>query len=131
MGLFSSMFKSNEVENEKPNINWVALNEMSQLDEIISLSNTKAVLIFKHSTRCGISSMVLKNFKNEYNLPDSEIELYFLDLIKNRDLSNEIAIKFNVIHQSPQVLVIYKEQVIYHDSHNQISVEAIKNALNF
>jgi len=131
MGLFSSMFKSNEVENEIPNINWVALNEMSQLADIISLSNSKAVLIFKHSTRCGISRMVLKNFENEYNLPDSEIELYFLDLIKNRDLSNEITIKFNVTHQSPQVLVIYKKQVIYHDSHNQISVEAIKKALNF
>ena len=131
MGLFSSMFKSNEVENEKPNINWVALNEMSQLDEIISLSSSKAVLIFKHSTRCGISSMVLKNFENEYNLPDSEIELYFLDLLSYREISNEITLRFNVLHQSPQVLVIYKEQVIYHDSHNQISVEAIKKALNF
>ena len=130
MGLFSNMFKFNENDIEKPNINWIPLTEMNQLDEIKSLSKSKAILIFKHSTRCGISRMVLKNFENEYNLQDSEIELYFLDLIEYRSISNEIAMKFNVIHQSPQVLVIQNEGVIYHDSHHQISVEAIKKAIN-
>lgn len=130
MGLFSNMFKFNENDIEKPNINWIPLTEMNQLDEIKSLSKSKAILIFKHSTRCGISRMVLKNFEKEYNLQDSVIELYFLDLIEYRSISNEIAMKFNVIHQSPQVLVIQNEGVIYHDSHHQISVEAIKKAIN-
>lgn len=129
MGLFSNMFKSNENDIEKPNINWIPLTELNQLKEIKSLSKSKAVLIFKHSTRCGISRMVLKNFENEYNLHNSEIELYFLDLLENRTLSNEIALKFNVLHQSPQVLVIQNEGVIYHKSHHQISVEAIKKAV--
>ncbi len=130
MGLFSNMFKFNDNDIEKPNINWIPLTEMNQLDEIKSLSKSKAILIFKHSTRCGISRMVLKNFEKEYNLQDSEIELYFLDLIEYRSISNEIAMKFNVMHQSPQVLVIQNEGIIYHDSHHQISVEAIKKAIN-
>lgn len=124
------MFKFNENDIEKPNINWIPLTEMNQLDEIKSLSKSKAILIFKHSTRCGISRMVLKNFEKEYNLQDSVIELYFLDLIEYRSISNEIAMKFNVIHQSPQVLVIQNEGVIYHDSHHQIRFEAIKKAIN-
>lgn len=130
MGIFNNMFRFNENDIEKPNINWIALNEMNQLDEIKSLSKSKAVLIFKHSTRCGISRMVLKNFENEYNLQDSGMELYFLDLLENRAISNEIALKFNVLHQSPQVLVIQNEGIIYHDSHHQISVEAIKKAVD-
>lgn len=130
MGLFSNIFKSDENDIKKPSINWIPLTEMNQLDEIKSLSKSKAVLIFKHSTRCGISRMVLKNFENEFNLRDSEIELYFLDLIENRTISNEIAMKFNVLHQSPQVLVLKNDGVIYYDSHHQISVEAIKKAIN-
>ena len=129
MGLFNSLFKgSSEVENEKK-INWLSLTESSQLDAVISGSNLKPILIFKHSTRCGVSRMALKNFEREYDLEEEDIDLYFLDLLNFRALSNEISEKLNIYHQSPQVLVVKNGEVIYHDSHYSISADAVKKIL--
>jgi bacillithiol system protein YtxJ len=85
-------------------MNWNALTDLEQLNEIISLSNEKPVVIFKHSTRCSISRMALKQFENEFDLSD-KVTPYFLDLIAHREISNGIA-SFGVMHQSPQLLLI-------------------------
>lgn len=129
MGLFDNLFKSTAEGENILKVSWVALTDKNQLDEIISLSNSKPVLIFKHSTSCGISRMSLKTFEREFDLKEAEISLYFLDLLSYRALSNEISEKFGVIHQSPQVLVIKNGKVIYNDSHHSISVNDIKKIL--
>ena len=129
MGLFDNLFKSADKEENNMKINWVPLKDKTQLEELIKISSDKPVLIFKHSTRCGISRMVLKNFERDYDIPETEMDLYFLDLLNYRALSQEISTKFNVMHQSPQVLVIKNGAVIYHDSHDYISVAKIKELL--
>ena len=129
MGLFDNFLKSADKEENNMKINWVPLNDKTQLSEIINISSDKPILIFKHSTRCGISRMVLKNFESGYDIPETEMNLYFLDLLNYRALSQDIATKFNVMHQSPQVLVIKNGEVIYHDSHDYISVGKIKELL--
>ena len=130
MGIFNSLFKgSSEGENDKK-INWILLTESSQLATIISQSNEKPILIFKHSTRCGISRMALKSFEREYDLNETDVDLYFLDLLNFKALSNEISEKLDVRHQSPQVLVVKNEQVIYTDSHYSISADAVKKVLS-
>lgn len=129
MGLFDNLFKSTAEDENISKTNWVALTEEIQLDDIISITASKPVLIFKHSTSCGISRMALKNFERDFDLTEPEIELYFLDLLRYRTLSNAIAAKFGVSHQSPQVLVIKNGKVIYDDSHYSITIEAIKKAL--
>jgi len=129
MGLFDNLFKSADKEENNMKINWVPLKDKTQLEELIKISSDKPVLIFKHSTRCGISRMVLKNFESDYDIPETEIDLYFLDLLNYRALSQDISTKFNVMHQSPQVLVIKNGEVIYHDSHDYISISKIKEIL--
>lgn len=129
MGLFNSLFKDTSEGENSSKMNWIALTEDSQISSLILQSITKPVLIFKHSTRCGISRMALKSFEREYDLTETDVELYFLDLLNYRAISNEISEKLNVYHQSPQVLVLINEQVIYHDSHYQISVDTIKEVL--
>ena len=81
------------------------LTDLAQLDEMVAESTEKPVVVFKHSTRCGVSRMVLKQFENEFDLHD-EITPYFLDLLAHRTISNEIAKRFDVFHQSPQLIVI-------------------------
>ncbi|MDO9275043.1 MAG: bacillithiol system redox-active protein YtxJ [Lutibacter sp.] len=130
MGLFDNLFKSDEKEENSLKINWVALTDKVQLDEILKISFIKPVLIFKHSTRCGISRMALKTFESDYDIPENEIDMYFLDLLNYRTLSQDISTKFKVAHQSPQVLVIKNEKVIYHDSHHSITVKALKKFLS-
>lgn len=131
MSLFNNLFgNSNESDNKDTNqngLNWNALTQITQLDSIVEESAEKPVVIFKHSTRCSISRMALKNFEREYNLQESEAAPYFLDLLEHRDISNEIAQKFQVIHQSPQLLLIKNGKSVYNVSHSEIDAEALKS----
>lgn len=124
MSFFDKLFGSenNEVNS---NVNWIPLTAFSQLDEIVECSNSKTVAIFKHSTRCSISRFALKQFENEYNLED-QVALYFLDLLNYRDISNEIANRFQVFHQSPQLILIKNGVAVYDASHSDIQAEVLE-----
>ncbi len=98
---------------------WNPLSDIAQLDIIIEDSNTKTQVIFKHSTRCGISSSVRRRFEEQFEA-SSIIELHFLDIISNRAVSNEISDRFNVMHQSPQLLIIKNREIVHHASHYDI-----------
>ncbi len=129
MGLFDKIFKSEESENkeEASRTPWVDLNSISQLDELEKISEDKTVAILKHSTRCGVSKMVLRMFESDYDLDENEpVQLYFLDLISYRDISNEIADRFKVRHESPQLIVLKNREVVHHSSHQGISASKLK-----
>ncbi|MCF6349108.1 MAG: bacillithiol system redox-active protein YtxJ [Flavobacteriaceae bacterium] len=102
--------------NEESAIDWIQLTDTSQLDIIIENSKVKTQAIFKHSTRCGISSSALRKFEKQFDTSNLT-ELHYLDLLNQRAISNEIAQRFNVIHQSPQLLIIKNGVVEAHDSH--------------
>jgi len=119
MGIFKNMFKASEPKEEKL-LPWVELNSLEQLNEILEKSKIKAQLIFKHSTRCGISRMVMNQFVSAYDV-DANLDLYYLDLLSYRDISNEVGYKFQVMHESPQLLVIKNGVVIAHASHGAIN----------
>ena len=118
MSFLSNLF----AKQEEPlsNFNWIPLTDISQLDEITNNSTNKIQAIFKHSTRCGISAMVIKQFEKQHNEYDSEIDFYFLDLLRFRAISNIIATKLNVHHQSPQLIILKNNKVVAHDSHHGI-----------
>jgi bacillithiol system protein YtxJ len=99
---------------------------MEQFDEIDEISQSKPVVLFKHSTRCSISRMALKQFDTEFNYPEEKIDWYLLDLLNHRDLSNEIANRYNVVHQSPQIVVIRNGKAVFNESHDSISAEDLK-----
>ncbi|MBK0368342.1 bacillithiol system redox-active protein YtxJ [Flavobacterium agrisoli] len=129
MSFFSSLFGNSDSENSNESkINWIPLINLSQLDDIENISNVKPILIFKHSTRCSISRMALKQFEREYDL-DESVDAFFLDLLEHRDISNEIAARFNVIHQSPQILLIQNKKAVYNASHSDINAENLKTKI--
>jgi len=124
MGLFDKLFSGSsgsEQEKKEDSTPWIDLNTLEQLNIIAERSKTKTQLIFKHSTRCGISRMVISQFKKEYQLSENEADLYYLDLLNYRDISNDIAEKFNVYHESPQLLVIKNGIAVAHQSHGGIN----------
>ena len=126
MSMFNSFFGNSEKPNDsKSNINWIDLTDLGQLNQIIQDSAEKPVVVFKHSTRCSVSRMALKQFENEFNLMD-EVDTYFLDLISYRDVSNEIASRFQVVHQSPQLVLIKDGKSIYDASHSDIDALELK-----
>lgn len=128
MSIFNSIFGTSENNSNPSKINWVPLTDLGQLNEISQLSNEQPVVIFKHSTRCSISRMALKQFENEFDLPD-KVTPYFLDLITFRDISNEIASRFEVVHQSPQLLLIVGGKSVYDVSHSSIDADELKSKI--
>lgn len=129
MSLFKNIFGSSEEENQSSKIEWRQLTDLGQLNEIVDLSNEKAVLIFKHSTRCSISRFALKQFENEFDL-EEKITPYFLDLLNHRDVSNEIANRFEVFHQSPQIVLIRNGKAIFSTSHSDIDATFLERFVN-
>ena len=121
MGLINKLFGGSSEPKEEKVLPWIPLSELEQLDTITEKSSTKTQVIFKHSTRCGISRMVMNQFVGAYNLTENDLDLYYLDLLNYRDVSNEVGYKFQVIHQSPQLLVIKNGVVVAHDSHGAIN----------
>lgn len=104
-------------------MNWIDLNSVNQLTAIKELSKTKAQVIFKHSTRCSISSMAKSRLERKQQ-PDAS-DFYFLDLIRFRSLSDKISEDFSVFHESPQVLIIKNTACVYDESHSGIDMDEI------
>jgi len=118
--MFGKLFGGSKEPKEEKILPWKNLTEVAQLDEIEKLSKGKTQVIFKHSTRCGISSMVMNQFVDAFDV-DSNLDLYYLDLLNYREVSNETGYKFQVMHQSPQLLVIKNGVVVTHASHGAIN----------
>ncbi len=116
-------------ETNTVEIGWEQLTQTSQLETILEESKERPVLIYKHSTRCGISSMALDRLERSWDEDGKAIKPYFLDLIAYRNVSNIVAEMFNVYHQSPQVIVIKDGKAVFDESHMGISFQALKNAI--
>jgi len=108
---------------------WKALETEKQFQDAIEKSHQKPVVFFKHSVTCGISARSKYMLEEGWDFQDSEIDFHYLDLLSYRPISNQIAEKFNVRHQSPQVIVVKGGKSIYDMSHHRISVSSLRTAL--
>ena len=109
-------------------INWHYLHTPQDVDALAEQSKQHPCLIFKHSTRCPISSLARHRLESDWDFGATEIEAYFLDLIAHRDTSQYVAEVFSVHHESPQVLLIYQGECLYDESHLDISVADLRDA---
>ena len=110
-------------------MSWIHLTSDSQLSELNTKSGQKPQVIFKHSTRCSISSMVQGRLQR--NTVPEDIDFYYIEVPAQRLISNKIAEVYNVYHESPQVLIIKNGECIYDESHcgidfNEIIAQTIK-----
>ena len=116
MGIFDSMFK----QQDKPLWPGVAIQSKANLEELIADSFTRPQLIFKHSTRCSISRYVLADFISHFSYSSAEFASHYLDLLNFREVSSKLSEVFQVIHQSPQLLVIKNGISVNDESHYEI-----------
>ena len=107
---------------------WKNITDISQVSEIKQQSGYS--LIFKHSTRCSVSSMAKKRFELDWSAIPEGTELYFLDLISYRDISAQIAETFQVHHESPQILLIKDGDCVLDASHSDISAEEVAEVIS-
>ncbi|MFL5738971.1 MAG: bacillithiol system redox-active protein YtxJ [Flavisolibacter sp.] len=104
-------------------MHWIHLTDEEQLKQIISKSQLRPQVIFKHSTRCSISALALQRLQKVSQPLD--IDFYFLDLLAYRNVSNRISESFHVQHESPQILLIRDGECVYEESHMGISMNEI------
>jgi bacillithiol system protein YtxJ len=107
-------------------MNWIPLQNETQLEDIREKSAGRPQLIFKHSTRCSASAIV-KGRLDRAEKPEA-IDFYYLDLINYRPVSNKVTDLFRIDHESPQVLLIRDGQCIYDESHMGITMADIVDA---
>ena len=123
--MFKNIFgKKSDSPKETPkqnnsNIEWIPFTSVEQIEEIKEVSKTTSVGIFKHSTRCIISKTALQRFDNSFP-KNIDIKMYFIDLLNYREVSNAVADEFQVIHQSPQLIIVSNEKAIFDTSHEDI-----------
>ncbi len=99
------------------------------MQHIIQESSEKPIAIFKHSTRCSISAMAKRRLERNWDIASDFLDIYYLDLIRYRSISNLIEITLEVQHESPQLILLKEGEVVFHTSHNSISVEGLKAEL--
>lgn len=109
-------------------MNWNKFTNEADLEAIKVASKEKTQIIFKHSTRCSISTMAKSRLERSV-APDNAV-FHYLDLIAYRNVSNKIAEDFNVEHASPQILVIKNGECVYDESHNAIDMDEIAEQVN-
>ncbi|MBY0482744.1 MAG: bacillithiol system redox-active protein YtxJ [Chitinophagaceae bacterium] len=113
----------------KPN-KWNTILTENDVLDIIEKSVVKPQIIFKDSVTCGISAFAKERLIDGYGLIENEADFNYLDLLSYRAISNFIAAKLEVIHQSPQVIVLIDRKVIYRDSHHSIEAKKIAEKIS-
>lgn len=98
---------------------WIPLNTLEQLNEIDRISHQGPVFIFKHSTRCMISGVVLSRLERACRSFE-ERSFFHLDLLRFRKISDAIESRYGIDHASPQLLVIRNGQCVHSATHLSI-----------
>ncbi|MBW7867817.1 MAG: bacillithiol system redox-active protein YtxJ [Brumimicrobium sp.] len=118
MGLFTT--------NTESNINWIEIQSIEDLEKAFQSTQEKPGIFFKHSTRCPVSRAALNRFNSGWKETE-EVNLYYIDLLKHRDVSNAITEKTNVVHQSPQAILLKNNTVLLDEDHGAINAEDFQN----
>lgn len=124
MSFFDKIFGGKDEAPDQRSF-WKKIETEEDLAKAIEHSHHHKIAIFKHSTSCFISRTVLKNFEKEVEGSDEELELYYLDLLAHRPLSNKIAADLEIRHESPQLIVIENGKPVNSASHQDISLSQI------
>lgn len=108
-------------------MDFVPLDSDGQFEKIAGAKGNN--IIFKHNTTCPISKSVKRKLEMEGDLLPGETPVYILDLLSSREISDSIAERFNIPHESPQLLVIKDGTCVFNQSLYKISAEDIAQAL--
>ncbi|MDX1943153.1 MAG: bacillithiol system redox-active protein YtxJ [Saprospiraceae bacterium] len=107
-------------------LKWLELTQNEQIAEIAALSHQKPCTIYKHSTRCALSSIAKRRLESGWFFEQEDLPIFYLDVIEHRALSKQVAEFFSVYHESPQLLLIRQGECTYEASHLEISLDEFK-----
>lgn len=109
---------------------WNSLTTKEQIQDLIEASERRLQLIYKHSHTCGICLVTKEDLENNFGRISKKAAMNFVNVIKERAVSNAIAGKLDVRHESPQVLVVKNGTCFWNESHYSIKADEIMDVLN-
>lgn len=105
------------------------LQTVEELEQVWEGSSDKQVILFKHSTTCPISAGAFDEYQSFLESREADVDCYLVKVIESREVSNKIAEKTKVKHESPQIFLVANKEVVWHTSHSKITRERIKDAI--
>lgn len=105
-------------------MSWQKLESEEEFNRLVE-DQTNSFAIFKHSSRCGVSSWVKRSFQGDWKSEYSQVNIYEVDVIRNRAISQLIAKNLNIHHESPQLIVVENGEVVHSESHNNIEAKSL------
>lgn len=105
------------------------LTSLEALDALIVESGARPVLLFKHSETCGLSLQAHEEVQDLVADATFEVPVHLVSVQRSREVSNAIAERLRVRHQSPQMLLVQDGEVAWHTSHLAITADAVRAAV--
>ena len=123
------IFLRQKKQTPEQTLNWFTIKSKDQLQELDRLSKDKLMVIFKHSTSCPFSKMAFNRFQKEADFDEEKADLFYVNVLDQRDISDAIAEHYGVLHQSPQLIIIKNGDVVHQASHSAIVPSAVNRFL--
>lgn len=128
MKLFN-LFRKKRTESMERSI-WNTLSDAEEIRTILEKSKERPQLIYKHSNRCSVSFITKDELDSSAKKMSQFADLYIVDVIRQRDISNAVTTLLKVRHESPQAFLIKDENVVWKGSHWEINNQEILDHLN-
>ena len=107
------------------------LSTAAELDAAFEASTQRPVFVFKHSLICPVSTradMEFGDFVRGHT--DAAVDFHRIEIQNARPVSDEVAARTGVRHESPQVLLFVDGEVVWHASHAGITTATLGAALD-
>jgi bacillithiol system protein YtxJ len=105
------------------------LSGVDDLDQLLTASNNGPVLLFKHSHSCGVSMEALDELLAHLNDASTDAKYGIVTVQTHRSVSNEVAARLGVRHETPQALLVRDGRVVWSASHFRVTAEAVAQAI--
>lgn len=105
------------------------LTELAELDNVLSQSAARLQLIFKHSTTCPISTAAYRELEKHLESGLMGIDYSMIIVQHARNISNEVATRLGVKHESPQAILVRNGRAVWNASHYDITDKTLSNAI--
>lgn len=127
MGIFDGLLGKKDKKRKTRPLPFVLIGKMEQIEEMEELSTRKLIAVFKHSSRCATSRMAFNLFQKDFDSDwEENVQVCVVDVLNNCELSDEIANRFQVVHESPQLILIKDRGVVNYASHHRIVARVIE-----
>ena len=107
----------------------IVLDSVDALERVIAASEERLVLLFKHSATCGTSAQAHDELVAHLSEGQHTTQHAIVTVQTHRDVSDAVATRLNVRHETPQVLLIQEGRVVWEASHFRVTADTIKDAI--